>query len=69
MQYIDDISNTVIILIRTGAVCRVMFCFIRLMTAEEEEAQFKKRIRNTIVFYIVAELTFILKALIFHYFM
>ena len=68
MQYIDDISNAVLILIRAGAVCRVVFCFIRMMTADEEATQLKKRIRNTIIFYIVAELVFILKALIIQYF-
>ena len=68
MQYIDDISKAVIILIRVGAACRVIFCLIRMMTAEEEAAQYKKRIRNTIVFYIIAELAFVLKDLIIHYF-
>jgi len=68
MQYIDDISNAVIILIRAGAIFRLAFCFLRMMTAEEEAPQFKKRIRNTIMFYVVAELAFILKTLIIRYF-
>ena len=68
MQYIDDISMAVLILIRAGAVFRVIFSLIRLMTAEEEAAQYKKRIRNTVVFYIVAELAFVVKDLIIHYF-
>jgi len=68
MQYIDDISTAVIILIRAGAACRVIFCFIRMMTAEEEALQYKKRIRNTIIFYIIAELAFVIKDLAIHYF-
>jgi len=68
MQYIDDISNAVIILIRAGAIFRLAFCFLRMMTAEEEAPQFKKRIRNTIIFYVIAELAFVLKALIIRYF-
>ena len=68
MQYIDDISKAVIILIRAGAVCRVAFCFLRMITAEEEAPQFKKRIRNTIVFYIAAELAFVLKNIAIFYF-
>jgi hypothetical protein len=68
LQYIDDISKAVIILIRAGAICRLAFCFLRMTTAEEEAPQFKKRIRNTIVFYIIAELAFVLKDLIIHYF-
>jgi len=58
----------VLILIRAGAAFRVVFCFIRLMTADEETALFKKRIRNTVVFYIVAELAFVFKDIIIHYF-
>jgi len=68
MQYIDDISKAVLILIRAGAAFRVVLCLVRLMTAEEEEAQFKKRIRNTIVFYIVAELAFVIKNIIIYYY-
>jgi len=68
LQYIDDISKVVIILIRAGAACRLVFCFIRLMTAEEEALQFKKRIRNTILFYIAAELAFVIKDIAIHYF-
>ena len=68
MQYIDDISTAVIILIRAGAAFRVIFCLIRMMTAEEEAPQYKKRIRNTIIFYIIAELAFVIKDLAIHYF-
>ena len=68
MQYIDDISKVVIILIRAGAACRVVFCLIRMMTSEEEAPQYKKRIRNTVVFYIIAELAFVIKDLVIHYF-
>ena len=68
MQYIDDISAVVLILIRAGAACRVVLCLIRLMTAEEEAAQYKKRLRNTMMFYIVAELAFVIKDIVIHYF-
>ena len=68
MQYIDDISKAVIILIRAGAVLRLVFCLIRMMTAEEEALQFKKRIRNTLMFYIVAEMAFVIKDIAIHYF-
>ncbi len=68
MQYIDDISAVVLILIRAGAACRVVLCLIRLMTAEEEAAQYKKRLRNTLMFYIVAELAFVIKDIVINYF-
>jgi hypothetical protein len=38
------------------------------MTAEEEAPQFKKRLRNTLIFYAVAELAFVIKNLIIAYY-
>jgi hypothetical protein len=68
MPLIDSISDTVLILIRAGAVCRVAYCFMRLITVDEEAIQYKKRIRNTVIFYVIAELTYVLKDVILHYF-
>jgi hypothetical protein len=68
MDYVDQISKAVILLIRAGAACRVVFCLVKLMTSEEEAMQYKKRIRNTLVFYIIAELAFVIKDIITHYF-
>ncbi|MDR1321167.1 MAG: mercury transporter [Gracilibacteraceae bacterium] len=68
MPYVDEISKAVIILIRAGLACRVTLCLIALMTAEEEAAQYKKRIRNAVVFYIAAELAFVIKNIIIYYF-
>jgi hypothetical protein len=68
LQYVDDISKAVIILIRAGAACRVVLCLIKLMTSEEDAMQYKKRIRNTVAFYIVAELAFVMKNIVIHYF-
>ena len=68
MSVIDGISNAVLIVIRAGAVCRIAYCFLRLVTAEEEAAQYKKRIRNTLMFYILAEAAFILKDIFMNYY-
>ena len=68
MQYVDDISNVVLILIRIGVVFRVSYCLLRLMTTEDEAAQFRKRFRNAVAFAVVAELVFVLKGLIIGYF-
>ncbi|MDR1541183.1 MAG: mercury transporter [Clostridiales bacterium] len=67
MSYIDEISKLVVVLIRAGAACRIVFCLIRLMTSEEEAMQYKKRIRNTIVFYVIAELAFVMKDVFIYY--
>ncbi|MDR1208777.1 MAG: mercury transporter [Clostridiales bacterium] len=68
MTYIDEISVAVLALIRAGAVFRAIFCLIRLSTAEEESPQFKKRLRNTVVFYIIAESAFVLKDIFVYYY-
>jgi hypothetical protein len=68
MTYIDDISKAVIILIRAGVGCRLVFCLVKLMTAEEDALQYKKRIRNTLIFCVIAELAFVLKDVFIHYF-
>jgi len=68
MAVIDGISNAVLIVIRAGAVCRIVYCFLRLVTAEEEAAKYKKRIRNTLLFYLLAESAFILKDIFMNYF-
>ena len=68
MDLIDNLSDFVLILIRLGAVFRVTFCIVRMITADEEAPQFKKRIRNILTFYIIAESVFIIKDLLFKYF-
>ena len=68
MITIDDISTAVIVLLRLGAVFRFIYCMIRLQSAEDEAAQFKKRAKNTVIFYIIAECVWQLKEIIFYYY-
>lgn len=68
MITIDDISLAVIAVIRLGAVFRFIYCMIRLQGAEEEQAQFKKRAKNTVLFYVIAECIWQIKELIFYYY-
>ena len=68
MPYIDQISMAVLILIRVGAAFRAVYCLIRMITAEEEAPQFRKRLRNTIIFYIIAELAFVFRDLAIYYY-
>jgi len=68
MITIDDISTAVITLLRLGAVFRFIYCMIRLQSAEDEAAQFKKRAKNTVIFYIIAECVWQLKEIIFYYY-
>lgn len=65
---IDDISNAVIALVRVGAVFRFVYCLVRLSGTEEEAAQYKKRAKNTVLFYIIAESIWQVKDIILHYY-
>ena len=68
MITMDDISVAIISLVRLGAVARFIYCLIRLESAEEQAAQYKKRMINTIVFYIIAESIWQVKDLILYYY-
>lgn len=65
---LDDISAAVIILVRVGAVFRFLYCLVRLSGVEEEAAQYKKRAKNTVVFYIIAESIWQVKDIILWYY-
>ena len=52
---VDDISQAIIGLIRVGAVFRFLYCMVRLQGAEEDQAQYRKRAKNTVMFYVIAE--------------
>lgn len=68
MITIDDISMAVIAVIRLGAVFRFIYCMVRLQGAEEEQTQFKKRAKNTVLFYVLAECIWQIKELVFYYY-
>ena len=68
MVTIDDISMAIVAVIRLGAVFRVIYCMVHRQGAEEEQAQFKKRAKNTVLFYIIAECIWQIKELIFYYY-
>lgn len=68
MITLDDLSTAVIVLIRAGAVFRFIYCMVRLQGAEEEQAQFKKRAKNTVIFYVLAECIWQIKDIVFYYY-
>lgn len=68
MITLDDISMAIIAIIRLGAVFRFIYCMVRLQGAEEEQTQFQKRAKNTVLFYIIAECIWQIKELIFYYY-
>ena len=68
MITLDDISTAVIALIRVGAVFRFIYFMVRLQGAEEEQTQFKKRAKNTVLFYVLAESIWQIKDIVFYYY-
>ena len=65
---LDDISNAIIALIRVGAGFRFFFCMVRMESAEEEATQYRKRAKNTVLFYIIAESIWQIKDIILYYY-
>ena len=66
MVTMDDLSKAIILLVRVGAVARFIYCMVRLAAAEEQAAQYKKRARNTVIFYVIAESIWQIKDLILY---
>lgn len=68
MSIVEEIARAIILLIRVGCVARFIYCMIRLSAAEEEATQYKKRAKNTVIFYVIAESIWQIKDLILHYY-
>ncbi len=68
MVTINDISMAVISLIRVGAVFRFIYCMVRLEGAEEEQVQYRKRAKNTVLFYVLAESVWQIREIVFFYY-
>lgn len=68
MDLINELSTVIIMLIRAGVVFRIVYCCIRIITTSEDVAIYRKRIKNVIVGYILAELIFQLKDIILNYY-
>ena len=68
MVTMDDIFMAIIAMVRIGAAARFIYCMIRLEAAEDQETQYKKRAKNTVIFYIIAECIWQIKDLILYYY-
>ncbi|MEG2235146.1 MAG: mercury transporter [Clostridia bacterium] len=64
----EIISLLRIVIIPIGVTFRVIYCLIKMMYDEEAVGSYKKKIKNTIIFGIIAELTFVIKDLIVNYY-
>lgn len=68
MDIVDEMALAFIVLIRSGSVLRIIYCFIKIAGDEEQAVTYKKRIKNTIMFYIMAESVYIIRDLAMHYY-
>ena len=68
MDLVKEMADAFIILIRVGAVLRVIYCLIRMGASDEESSMYKKRAKNTAIFYIIAECIWQIKELIMNYY-
>lgn len=68
MVTMDDLSKAIILLVRVGAVARFIYCMVRAGSRRGTAAQYKKRARNTVIFYVIAESIWQIKDLILYYY-
>jgi hypothetical protein len=68
MDLVKEMADALIMLIRVGVGMRVVYCLIKIGANEEEASIFKKRARNTVFFYVLAELIWELKELVLKYY-
>lgn len=68
MDLLKQMADAFVMLIRAGAVFRVVYCLVRMGMNEEESAMYKKRARNTVVFYVIAECIWQIKELVLGYY-
>lgn len=68
MDTLEELAQAVVLLIRVGCAFRFIYTMIRLSGADEESSKYKKRARNVIIFYVLAESIWQLKELILFYY-
>ena len=65
---VDDITNGLMIIVRLGVMARFIFCMVKLIGAEDEALRYKKRAKNAVLFWIIAESIWIIKDIVMHYY-
>ncbi|QWU13174.1 hypothetical protein SAMN04487895_11744 [Paenibacillus sophorae] len=68
MVTLEELAQALIVFIRLGCVCRFIYTMIRLSGADEEASKYKKRSRNVVLFYILAESIWQIKEIILFYY-
>lgn len=69
MQTLNEIISLLrIVVIPLGSVCRVVFCFIKMIYDEDAMNSYKKKIWNVVAFLIISELIFVVVDIIKFYY-
>lgn len=68
MDRLTEMADSFLLLIRIGAVLRVVYCFIYIAVDEEQAASYKRRLKHTVVFYILAESIWQIKEIVISYY-
>ncbi|MFA9399342.1 MAG: mercury transporter [Clostridiaceae bacterium] len=68
MELVKEMADAFIMLIRVGAVFRVVYCLVLMGASDEESNMYKKRAKNTVVFYIISECIWQIKDIVISYY-
>lgn len=69
MEILNEIISLLrIVIIPLGVTFRVIFCLTKMIYDEDAQGTYKKKIKNTIVFGIIAELIFVILTLVQNYY-
>lgn len=69
MEILNEIISLLrVVIIPLGVTFRVIFCLTKMIYDEDAQGTYKKKIKNTIVFGIIAELIFVILELIQNYY-
>lgn len=66
--YINQIANVLMVLLTIGAGARIAICLIQINSDPEQEATYRRRIRNVLIFFILAQTLVGLLAIVEDYF-
>ena len=69
MQTLDEIISLLrVAIIPLGTICRVVFCFVKMIYDEDAMNSYKKKIWNLVGFLVISELIFVIVDIIKHYY-
>lgn len=68
MNTMMDIVALITILIRVGVGCRVVICLIKINCGGDDGGENRQKIKNALIFLVIAECVWVIKDLIFSYY-